>query len=79
MTRRCSVTVRFDVGPRAVSIRVGGHVAHEALDELRAVIGRSVQIAGRPAEVDLSAAEIDEHTLRQLRGTCVGIATVSSR
>ena len=77
MTGGFNAIVRFDAYSREILISVGGRVEPDAVDELCDVIGRSVHIAGRPAEVDVSDAELADETFRRLCERCDGFATVT--
>lgn len=77
MTGRFSAIVRFDAYSREILISVGGRVEPDAVDELCDVIGRSVHIAGRPAEVDVTDADLAEETFQELCKRCDGFATVT--
>jgi hypothetical protein len=69
--------VRFDVLGREVGVTVGGSVPADALDEICQVIERSVDIAGKPAAVDLSDTEVTEDTLDRIRDRCQDIADIT--
>jgi hypothetical protein len=69
--------VRFDVLGREVGVTVGGSVPADALDEICQVIERSVDIAGKPAAVDLSDTEVTDDTLGRIRERCQDIADIT--